>query len=233
MNKGADYVVKVPTDNSVTPLVRGDLSSADLFPQKSFAEVFKGYFIAPTTGAYLFRAMGDESVELNIASVTGSFVDMSTETNRILYSPTRTADPTQPSNYFYNSQGLVSSPIQMTAGASYYIEAYHTSSKNGGSFRMAVEIPNVNDNIPNQAYEVQKVTFVQEVIPEILEFVVDNWNKGEIMFKMIIMDLATLQTTYFAKATLSVAGNKRDAAAFQDLLIKFAPFADYKPTVTA
>lgn len=53
------------------------------------------------------------------------------------------------------------------------------------------------------------------------------------MFKMIIMDPATLQTTYFAKATLSVTGNKRDAAAFQDLLINFAPFADYKPTVTA
>ena len=59
MDKGADFVVKVPADNTVTPLVRGDLSSAGLFPQKSFAEVFKGYFIAPATGAYIFRAMGD------------------------------------------------------------------------------------------------------------------------------------------------------------------------------
>ena len=53
----------------------------------------------------------------------------------------------------------------MTVGDSYYIEAYHTSSKSGGSFRMAVEIPNTDDSIPNQVYEVQKITFVQEVVP--------------------------------------------------------------------
>lgn len=40
----------------------------------------------------------------------------------------------------------------MTIGDSYYIEAYHTSSKIGGSFRMAVEIPNNNDDYPNQVY---------------------------------------------------------------------------------
>ena len=50
---------------------------------------------------------------------------------------------------------------------------------------------------------------------------------------MIIMDPVTLQTTYFAKGTLSVSNNKRDATAFKDLLLKFAPFSEFNPSVTA
>lgn len=99
---------------------------------------------------------------------------------------------------------------------------------------MAVDIQSTDSAILNQAYEVQTVTFGQTgVVTEKIDFVIDNWNKGDITFKMVIVDPVTLKITYNVRSTLSVTENNRDGAAFKQMLLNFAPYADYNPTVTA
>lgn len=50
---------------------------------------------------------------------------------------------------------------------------------------------------------------------------------------MVIVDPNTLKIIYNVRSTLSVTGNNRDEAAFQQMLLNFAPYADYNPIVTA
>jgi hypothetical protein len=51
--------------------VRGDLQTPDIYPY-NFAQVFKGYFVAPTTGNYIFRGLADDFVSVYLSNVTGS-----------------------------------------------------------------------------------------------------------------------------------------------------------------
>lgn len=121
----------------------------------------------------------------------------------------------------------------MIAGEAYYTEVYHFSNAGYGSYKLAVEIPGDDVNAPNQVYEVQRLSFNQTVIPEIIEFSIDGgFNSGEIVWKMIILNPTTLVATYNVTASFTAA-NLLSNSAFRSHLMKFAPYANFNPTVSA
>jgi hypothetical protein len=51
--------------------IKGDLQTPNIYEQY-FAQIFKGYFVAPTTGNYIFRGLADDFVSVYLSNVTGS-----------------------------------------------------------------------------------------------------------------------------------------------------------------
>lgn len=134
---------------------RSDLMSADVYGS-NYVQVFKGYFVAPAAGDYIFRGLADDAIELFLSNVKGSAeVDYSAP----LISGQYYSNSYSSRNYYVaNYSGLTSAPITMAAGEARYLEVYHLNGYGNSNMLISVEVPNSNTNFANQVYEVQQVT---------------------------------------------------------------------------
>ena len=222
---------KIPYDNKTTPWIVGETESPDILPYTSYGQHWRGYFLPPTTGNYTFRALADDACDFYINSTSGSEINLQNNFNRTLGAIQYSVSDHR-TNYFYNdnAQLKTTNPIWLVAGEPYHMELYHWNLDNIGIMKLAVEVPNTAnismDKIPNLVFEVQRITFAQTVVPEIIQFDVrGGWNSGSIVFKMIIIDPRTLQPTYNVVGTLNFANST--AAVFLAMINRFLPFAGY------
>jgi hypothetical protein len=142
--------------------IKGDLQTPDIYDM-TYAQVFKGYFNAPTAGDYIFRGLADDMVSVYMSNVSGS-AEISYSTPLIqstVYSQSISAD-----NYYYvNYPGLTSAPVTLAAGEMRYIEIYHLNTGGAGNLLISVEVPNTLTNFPNQVYTVQQFSTQATVDP--------------------------------------------------------------------
>ena len=160
-----EQIFQIAPDSQTTPTVLGELETPSAITDSGYyVQVLKGYFLAPTTGNYIFRGLADDYLEVYLSSIKGSQEGINY--SKPLIKSTSWYQSNSMSNYYLmNTPALTSSPIAMTAGDAYYMEVYHYNDGGAGSFKVSVEVPNTDDAYPNQVYEVQKI----QVKPTIAE----------------------------------------------------------------
>lgn len=64
---------QIPVDNQMTPTILGELEiPGSAIDSSAYAQVLKGYFLAPKAANYIFRGLADDTLEVYISSVKGS-----------------------------------------------------------------------------------------------------------------------------------------------------------------
>jgi hypothetical protein len=121
-----------------------------LYGSQYSGEVWKGYFTAPATGRYTFRGLADASFAMYLSTVEGS---TALPSEPLIYSNSRFTFWT---NFYYDDFHTAESSVNLTAGRSYYLEAYHTTNS-PGFFKISVDVPNNDTSLPYQAYEVHRL----------------------------------------------------------------------------
>lgn len=205
---------------------KSDLMTPDIYGT-NYVQVFKGYFVAPTAGAYKFRALADDAVDVFLSNVKGSAeIDYSAPLITALY---YSSSLSSRNYYAANSSSLTSVPITLAAGEARYIEVYHLNGYGGGNLLVSVEVPNTNVNLANQVYEVQQVALApSQLTPEKINFTQTGADTGSMNFRIYRIDPKTYKVLYDVNATIPWDAS---ASSFQNMLNKFDLFYGYNPSV--
>lgn len=108
---------------------RAELKEGDTYGS-NYAQTWKGYFTAPVSGSYTFRGLADDAFSFYISSVAGS--------TEISNTPLISSSSVQTywSDFYYDDVAGSEAAVTLTAGMSYYIEAYHMNFAGAGYFRI-------------------------------------------------------------------------------------------------
>ena len=94
-----EILFPIDSDNEITPSIYGDTETGDIFTEEVYGQVFKGYFLPPRTGEYVFRGLADDELRMTIADVTGSETLWSSTPARL--TATSWSNSNHKTNYFY------------------------------------------------------------------------------------------------------------------------------------
>ena len=142
---------------------RADLREYQYVTSSYFGEAWNGYFTAPVNGLYTFRGIASYAFSMYLSRVYGSTQPSSTP---FIYSSTPTAEW---SNFYYDDIATAERQVNLTAGLSYYIEVYHVNFWNN-YFKISVDVPNTDQTLPYQAYEVHKLLLNTTLQPEVVVY---------------------------------------------------------------
>lgn len=95
-----------------------------------YAQTWKGYFTAPVSGTYTFRGVADNIFSFFISTVVGS-----TEISATPFISSSNVQ-TDWTDYYMDDVAGSEASVTLTAGSSYYIEAYHMNYGSTGYFRI-------------------------------------------------------------------------------------------------
>ena len=141
--------------------------------------------------------------------------------------PSSTTAQVDWSDYYYDDAVGSEASVTLAVGSSYYIEAYHINYGSTGYFRIEVDVPNTNLNLPFQAYEVDKISINSTIQPEVVNYVLTGGSTGQINLK--IVRTSGTKITYNANTTINYGCT---AADFQSALNSFDSFSSYHISVT-
>lgn len=87
-------------------------------------------------------------------------------------------------------------PIYLEEGQYYYTELYHINLAGSGWIKVSVEVPNENNELAKQTFEVDHIetTFTNQ--PEIIEFALENAIGGTFNISLRRVNSQTLQVYY-------------------------------------
>jgi hypothetical protein len=185
-------------------------------------EVWKGYFLAPTSGNYTFRGWASYAFAFYISSTYGSARPSQTP---LIYS---NASQYQWNNTFIDNIPTVSGTVELEANRSYYIEAYHITYYDGnGKFRIMVEVPNNNTKLPRQTYQIDRIDIGTDHQSEVMVYTMANGTGGNISLKIVRTD-TNGKVIYKQNITVAYGCS---SYMFDNALSYFSSFS-YKRTVT-
>jgi hypothetical protein len=180
--------------------------------------VWKGYFVPTVTGNHKFRGLSYHNFAVYLSeSVYGSTVSF-TGATPIAFSNTRQASSNWANYYQVDVPTAESGYIALEAGKKYYMEIYHINYWGAGRFSLSVEMPNTDLTNRYQTYEVQTVSIVPTVDPEIIEYTSRGVNGGKIYIQVYDLNPSTLEV--ILDQTVSVNWNAT-ANEFCDALNQF------------
>lgn len=185
-------------------------------------QTWNGYFTAPTTGTYVFRAIADDYFAVYISSTYGS---TDPPADPLIFS-----NKYQPywNDFYADDSPNAEANVSLVGGKSYYLEAYHINHAGGGYFKVEVDVPNNDTTLPLQAYEVDKVIINSTVQPEIVTYTMVGGNAGKINMRLVRTDPGTGATTYNVNKTVDYGCTDAD---FQGALNSFDSFSSYQISV--
>lgn len=125
---------------------RAELKEGDIYGTL-YGQTWSGYFTAPVNGVYNFIGTADDIFTFYLSSVAGS---TELPTNPIISSTGYQIW----NDYYINYRETASNTVTLSAGMSYYFEAYHINYWGGGSFKIEVGVPNTDDTLSFQTYQV-------------------------------------------------------------------------------
>jgi hypothetical protein len=200
---------------------RGELKEGDVYGSY-YGQAWNGYFTAPTTGTYVFRGTADDQFSFYIGSTHGS--------TDLPAAPLISSTKNQPywNNFYIDDSPLAEANVSLTAGLSYYIEAYHVNNAGGGYFKIDVDVPNSDTTLPFQAYEVDKIILNSTVQPETVTYTMLGGSTGYINLRLVRTDPSSGSITYNVNTTVAYACS---AATFQNALNNFDSFSPYQISV--
>lgn len=132
------------------------------------------------------------------------------------------------SNYYYDDTATSEAQVTLTAGKSYYIEAYHINYASTGYFRIEVDVPNTNTKLPFQACEVDKISINSTIQPEVVNYTITGGSTGSINLKVARTD-SNGKIVYNVNRTILYGCSAED---FQSALNAFDSFSSYRISVT-
>ena len=156
-----------------------------------YGQVYKGYFLAPKTGDYIFRGAADDNFALYISDNYGTATINPTP---YIYADSAAASTTN--LYISNQTTAHGAPRYMEEGKYYYMEAYHVNVGGTGFFSIEVEVPNTDSSLHWQSYEVNQLELSFTNDPEIMEFTLEGFNAtvgGTFMLRIVTQDPDTLE----------------------------------------
>jgi hypothetical protein len=109
---------------------RAELKEGNTNGASPYGQTWNGYFTAPANGTYVFRGISDDYFAFYMAPTFGS-VDV--PSSPLIYSNNYQSSWT---NFYLNDEATAEASISLTAGNSYYIEAYHLNKLTGGYFKI-------------------------------------------------------------------------------------------------
>lgn len=112
----------------------------------NYGQTWNGYFTAPVSGTYVFRGIADDYFAFYISTTYGS-TDL--PATPLIYSNNHQKSW---NNFYYDDSQFGEASVTLTAGMSYYIEAYHINTQGGGYFKVDVDVPNTDTTLPFQAF---------------------------------------------------------------------------------
>ncbi len=187
-----------------------------------YGQTWNGYFTAPTTGTYVFRGIADDYFSFYISPTHGS-TDL--PASPLIYS---NKNQVSWSNFYYDDSATAEGSISLTAGMSYYIEAYHINTVGGGYFKLNVDVPNNDSTLPFQAFEVDKIVLTSNVTPEIVTYTFTAGNPGNINMRLVRTD-SKGSISYNVNTTVAYGCT---ASQFANALNQFNSFSPFRISVT-
>ena len=92
--------------------------------------------------------------------------------------------------------------VNLVAGQSYYMEAYHLNSWGTGHFNLAVEVPNTDATATHQVYQVDNVTLSAPLQPEVKNFSMTGASQsGTIQLGIVRMAGLKIDYSHYANVT--------------------------------
>lgn len=137
--------------------------------------------MAPVTGTYTFRGTADDDFAMYLSADYGS---VSAPASPLIYSNTYS----KLFEFYTYDVATGEGSIDLTAGKSYYMEAYHINTGSTGNFDISVEMPNADNTTHHQTHQVDKISTVSTVQQEIKLFTVTGGTTGTIELHVIRMD---------------------------------------------
>lgn len=149
-----------------------------------YGQTWSGYFTAPVSGEYTFIGTADDQFSFYLATVTGSAETPAT--------PFISSTGAQYWNDFYlNYKDTATKNVTLSAGMSYYFEAYHINIWGGGNFKIEVGVPNTDASLPFQTYQVDQIVLNSTVQPEVLVYTMNGGNTGSFTLQVFRKDAST------------------------------------------
>ena len=131
---------------------------------------------------------------------------------------------------FLTNPGGHEATVELQAGKSYYMQAYHINYGSTGFFDLAVEVPNTDNTSSWQVYQVENVTISSVVRQEVKVFSFTGQNlTGTVELGITRQDQSTFKITY--EKTVNVTYGCT-AAEFKSALEQFDGYKNYVLTVT-
>ena len=200
---------------------RADLREANVHTENE-AQTWSGYFTAPTTGTYTFRGTADDKFAFYLATTYGS--------NELPATPLL-----ETSNYQYWFYPFLTNPsgseatVDLEAGKSYYMEAFHFNYDSVGFFNLAVEVPNMDNTTSFQTYQIDNVTTTSTVQEEVVVYSMIGENLvGDIQLEVYRQDPSTFEVTYEKKVNVTYGCSD---LTFKSTLQQFDGFKNYEISV--
>jgi hypothetical protein len=111
-----------------------DIMTPDIYGSY-YVQVFKGYFVAPSAGIYVFRGLADDAMELFVSTFSGSAEINYTAPliSSLYYSQSESTR-----NYYVANASQLTGSFYFAAGESRYIEVYHMNGAGGGNLLVSV-----------------------------------------------------------------------------------------------
>lgn len=97
-----------------------------------------------------------------------------------------------------------------------------------GYFRIEVDVPNSNTNLPFQAYEVDKIVIGSAIQPEVVNYTLTGGSTGSINLKIVRVG-STGKVTYNVNKTIVYGCSDTD---FKNALNSFDSFSSFRISVT-
>lgn len=119
--------------------------------------------------------------------------------------------------------------VTLSAGQSYYFQAYHINWGYAGYFNLAVTVPNNEKTLSFQKYGVSRIMTNAVVAPEMVNFTMKGGSSGTIQLTLVRMDPSKNLPTYSQSVNVSYGVSAQD---FSNVLSKFDSFSSYKYLVT-
>lgn len=136
---------------------RADMREGDVYGSY-YAQTWKGYFTAPVDGMYTFRGTADDQFSLYLAADYGS--------TELPTSPLIQSTTAQIMDSFYLIDIVTAeADINLLSGKSYYLEAYHINFGGTGFFDLEVDIPNLDNTVSWQVYQVDEIVTNSTIQP--------------------------------------------------------------------
>lgn len=201
---------------------RAELKEGNVYGSYRYGQTWSGYFTAPFSGEYTFIGTADDQFSFYFATVTGS--------TELPATPLISATSAQYWDDFYlNYRDTATKNVTLSAGMSYYFEAYHINIWGGGNFKIEVAVPNTDTSLSFQTYQVDEIVLNSTVQPEVLVYTMNGGSNGSFTLQVFRKDASTGKTTYDVSVDVTYGCS---ASTFANVLNSFDLFSPYAISVT-